>query len=119
MATVSRTITKILQDGNRSWNVSWLTIPNGDDGEPITLPAHADRSVQIVGTFGAGGTIILEGSNDGTNYETLSDYLGNALSFTAEGLSSIAEVVNHIRPRVTAGDGTTALTVTLLLTGAL
>ena len=119
MATIVPTKDRISLDGNRSWMIYWSTLTNGDDGTRITLPAHADRSVQIVGTFGAGGTLVLEGSNDGTNYRTLTDFQDNALSFTSAGLESISQVVYYIRPRVTAGDGTTDLDVFLLLTGAL
>jgi hypothetical protein len=92
-------------------------MPNGNDGEPFQNPGSADRSVQVTGTFGAGGTVVLEGSNDGTNYRTLTDPQGNALSFTSAGLEAIQEITRYVRPRVTAGDGTTSLTVTLCVTG--
>jgi hypothetical protein len=119
MAVIAKTIEKIDRDSNRSWHVYWETITNGDSGSPLEIPAHADRSVQILGTFGVGGTIIIEGSNDGSNYVTLNDFQGNALSFTAEGLESIAQIVNYIRPRVTVGDGSTDLDVHIVMTGAL
>ncbi len=119
MATVAHTIDRILLDGNRSWVVSWLAMANGDTGEPLTMPAHADRSVQLGGTFSTGGTVVIEGSNDSSNYKTLDDFQGNALSFTAADLESISQVTHKIRPDITAGDGSTAIDVYLLLTGAL
>lgn len=95
-----------------SW--SGLTNATSDTGEPVALPNRADRSVQVTGTFGAGGTIVIEGTLDGTNYVTLTDPQGNALSKTAAFLEAISEAVKFVRPRVTAGDGTTSLVCTIL-----
>jgi hypothetical protein len=97
---------------------SWTGLLNGDDGTPLEFPQYADRSVQVTGTFGAGGTIVLEGTNDGTNYVTLKDPLGAAVSFTAAGLKLIGELPWKIRPRVTAGDGTTVLAAYILMRSA-
>ena len=84
-----------------------------DTGTPAELPDYADRSVQIGGTLGVGGTVVIEGSNDGTTYITLTDPQGNALSFTAiDRIEQVQEITRFIRPRVTAGDGTTNFTVT-------
>lgn len=95
--------------------VVWTGLLNGDTGAPIKFPASAFKSIQFNGTFGAGGTIVLQGSNDGTNYYTLTDPQGNAISKTAAGLEAIEEICLWIRPSVTAGDGTTDLTATLLV----
>jgi hypothetical protein len=100
--------------GNNSHFVQWTPMLNGDSGAPFGAPGFADRSMQIVGTFGAGGTVLVEGSNDGTNYATLNDPQGVALSKTAAGIFEISQIVKFIRPRVSAGDGTTNITVTLL-----
>lgn len=93
---------------------SWSGLLNGDDGAPLEAVGHADKTVQITGTFGVGGTIVIEGSNDGTNYATLTDPQGNAISKTAAAIEMIAEHTRYIRPRVTAGDGTTSLVVTMM-----
>lgn len=93
---------------------TWTPLANGDAGSALTAASLADKTVQILGTFGAGGTVIIEGSNDGgTTWATLNDSRGegNALSFTAANVCTILENTERIRPRVTAGDGTTALTV--------
>ncbi len=119
MATVTPTITRVSLDSNRSWVVSWLAMANGDTGGPVTLPAHADRSVQLGGTFSVGGTVVIEGSNDGTTYLTLDDFQGNAMSFTAADIESVSQVTRFIRPDISAGDGSTSIDVYLLLTGAL
>lgn len=96
-----------------------LTKRTLDTGEPLNLAAFADRSVQVKGTFGTGGTVIIEGSNDRESdtpiYAQLVDPQGNAISFTAAGIEQVLESTYLIRPRVTAGDGTTDLTVTILV----
>lgn len=92
----------------------WSGLLNTDTGSPAVFPENADRSIQCTGTFGAGGTIVIEGSNDGTNYSTLTDQLGSSLSMTAAGIKMITELTFYIRPRVSAGDGTTNLTCTML-----
>jgi hypothetical protein len=43
----------------------------------------------------------------------LNDAQGVAISKTGAALSQIAQVTKMIRPRVSAGDGTTSITVTL------
>jgi len=100
---------------------SWLALPNGNTGNPEAFGRYASRlSVQVTGTFGAAGSVTLEGSNDGgTTWVTLFDNRGTgaALTFTTAGLRSFTDVPALIRPNVTAGDGTTALNV--IITGTL
>lgn len=115
MATVNNSVSEIKNYGESAHIVSWSAIPNGDTGQAIEMPGSVVRSVQLGGTFGAGGTVVIEGSNDGTNYITLTDPQANALSKTAAAIETIQEVTRYVRPRVTAGDGTTAINVTLLL----
>lgn len=100
----------------------WLAVPNGNTGNPIgssvmeDMADLADRSVQVSGTFGAGGSCTIEGSNDGgVKFFTLNDAFGNALTFTTSSIKQITESVEQIRPNVTAGDGTTAIDVNLFM----
>ena len=96
----------------------WLTLTTTNaDGQPLIIDRRTDRTVQVSGTFGAGGTLVIEGSNDGTNYFTLNDLQATALSFTSARLEGISEMPLYIRPRVTAGDGTTSLNVYLVAVG--
>lgn len=85
-----------------------------DEGVPVELCRYSDRSVHAVGTWGAGGSLTMQGSNDGTNYYALTDPQGNAITKTADFLEQITELTQFIRPAITAGDVTTSLTVTLL-----
>jgi hypothetical protein len=94
--------------------VTWAGMVNGDSGAPLAIPEAADRSIQFIGTFDT-STIILEGSNDGTNYETLTDPQGNDISKSSADLEQVVEVTRYIRPRVTAGGGSTAITAILLV----
>jgi hypothetical protein len=95
--------------------VTWTGLLNGDDGTPFVGGAAADRSVHFSGTFGAGGTILLEGSNNKSSYLPLTDPQGNPISKTEESLEAVSEVVYKVRPRVTAGDGGTSLTASLFV----
>lgn len=100
--------------GDSTAKFTWANMANGDDGAPIDWTAFMDRSVQVIGTFGAGGNLKMEGSNDGTNYATLADAQGNALDITSAKIEQLLEITAKLRPRVTAGDGTTNLTVTVI-----
>jgi hypothetical protein len=115
MATRTATINQISTFNDKGHVVQWTGLLNGDDGSPIDLPGSTLRSVQFTGTFGTGGTIVIEGSNDGTNYVTLTDLQGNSISKTAAAIEGIQEVTRYIRPRVTGGDGATDLVATLYL----
>lgn len=101
--------------------VQWLAVPNTEDGAPYAVFPGADRSVQVTGTFGAGGTLVIEGTNGPDPatavWATLTDPQGNALSFTSARLEQVAEYTRWVRPRVTAGDGTTSLNVHMIAGG--
>ena len=102
---------------NNVKSVVWPTMVNGDTGNPLGPDAAlwSEQSVQVTGTFGTGGTVVIEGSNDGNNWFTLNNWQGSALSFTTAGLKRIAEGCLYIRPHVTGGDGTTAIVVALMM----
>lgn len=101
------------QAADRSATVVWSTFTENDTGAAALMPHFPDKSVQVAGTFG-GGTFLIEGSNDGTNYATLHDPQGNSLSFTAAGIKMVAENSRYIRPRATAGS---SASVTIAITG--
>lgn len=115
MPTRVSTITPLTRFGEDCHLIQWTGLLNTDDGTPFEGPGSNDRSIQFTGTFGAGGTIILEGSNDGTNWFTLTDPQGNNISVTAARIEQISELTRFVRPRVTAGDGTTNLVATMLV----
>lgn len=99
------------------WNVKWGPMANGDIGGAVQFTHYADRTIQVEpapsGSFGAGGTLVFEGSNTAVNYYPLTNPQGVPLVITAAGISEITEVVQFARPHVTLGDGTTSLQVTM------
>lgn len=105
------------QGMNNIKRVQWAALVNGDAGDAIgpDLAAWSDRSIQVAGTFGASGNVLWEGSNDGTNWATLNAPQGTALAWTAAAIKQVLEGALFMRPRVTAGDGTTSLIVTVQL----
>lgn len=109
MATRSYTSTEIRGFYDHAHKITWTGLLNGDDGDPVSVPGAFLKTIQFNGTFGVGGTIVLEGSVDGTNYVQLTDLQGNNISKTSSALEGVQEFVLFVRPRVTAGDGSTDL----------
>lgn len=93
--------------------LGWSGLLLTDTGSAVQFAKYADRCIQVTGTFGAAGSVTLEGSNDGSSWFTLSKMSGGPATFTAAGGSQILDNPLFVRPNVTAGDGTTDLTVTL------
>lgn len=93
--------------------VVWASLKNTDSGDAFSAMDLPDKTVQVKGTFGAGGTVVIEDDQD----HVLRDLQGNNLSFTAAGTKLIAENPESINPRVTGGDATTDITVTIYATG--
>ena len=112
MATRTPTITYAPNGHRNAVQVTWSGLLNGDDGAPFEGADFADRTVDIGGTFGAAGSVTFEGAN-ASSYVALTDLQGNAITKTAAGIEKVTETPRFTRPRVTAGDGTTSLTVTL------
>ncbi len=120
MTTQSVTKTYILGDlhGTLDTLAGWIltyanAFGNGDVGAGIAIPGAADKSIQVTGTFGAGGSVALEGSNDGVNFYPLTDPTGTIIAITAAQIKAATEATYYVRPHVTAGDGSTALTITI------
>lgn len=108
--------------------VKWTGLANGDTGAPYVCPNRSEKAVQVYGTFGAGGNCKLEGTNDqaydangadaispAPTYATLNDQSAASLDIAAASIKAVLENPNAIRPRASAGDGTTALTVIVII----
>lgn len=97
--------------------VEWTGLLNGDTGSPVYLPEFGDRSVQLSGTLGVGGAATMQGSNDlptatPSTYGSLTDPGLTAIVLSAVGaLETILDPTVWVRPNITAGDGSTNLTV--------
>lgn len=97
---------------NNTDRVQW-TLGQGDVGLPSKTPTFSDRAVQFSGPFGT-ASVTLEGTLNGTDYLPLTDPQGNAITKTVASIEAISENAWFIRPKVTGGDGTTAIVCTLL-----
>ena len=102
MATVTPTQTQFQIDHEA---YTWALTTANADGGPCRFQGSGDRTFQVTGNFGSGGTIVLQGSLDGSNWFTLSKPDGAAASFTTSGLTAVTESPIYIRPFVSAGTG--------------
>lgn len=121
MATIEPTIKDVTSKINgAAWLVTWGPLANGDVGDPVQMPEFADKSVQVTGTFGTGGSVAVEGDNEpytsytAANFVALRDPSSTTIAITAAGAKAVLENTVLVRPHVTAGDGTTSLTVRML-----
>lgn len=115
MATVNPTLTDLTGENSVKMFV-WtpLTTTNAN-GAPAEWVSYADRCIHFTGTFGVGGTVKLQGSNDGVDWQDLTDRQGTAISRTAASIKQVTEGTRYVRPFVSAGDGTTAITASLVM----
>ncbi len=104
-------------DAGKTHRYTWVNLANGDTGQPISVPGAADMTVQVHGTWGTGGTLIIQGSLEATpsNWFTARDGGDNLISFTSADGEMLVNLLAHIRPKVTAGDGDTDFTVILFV----
>lgn len=110
MATITPTFQRY---GEHTVVATWTGMAAGDTCTPVGPPYadYSDRSVQMEGSFG--GTVTLQGSNDGTNYQSVTDPQGNAIAKSAAALEAISEATLWIRP--SPGASVAATTVTLVM----
>ena len=115
MATIAAVLghTASSDDAVVTYTFTPMTFTGTDVGAPIQQAAWSEKTWHAVGTFGAGGNITIEGSNDGTNWSPISTRQGTTpLNLTAAlAMNTSQDRPVFLRPRVTAGDGTTSLTV--------
>ena len=114
MATVTGIETELRSSAiKRGTKKVWTPLTTTNDvGDGLDFPPGSERTVQVLGTFGSGGHVKVEGSLDGgTTWAVLNDPSNTPLDFTAAGIKAIMEHTLLVRPHVTAGDGSTSLTV--------
>lgn len=117
MAVIASIFDNRLSESDTAKLVTWtgLKFTTADSGDPVQWVDCADRCVQVLGTFGVGGSLTIEGSNNGVDFLALSDPQGNPLTFTSSRIEQVLELPRYVRPRVTAGDATTNLDVLLCM----
>lgn len=119
MATNTASVTRVTDGGVFDvYLATWTAMGNADTGTSVPMSSASDRSVQVEGTFGS-ATVTIQGSNDGTNWQTLTDPQGTALTWTsANRIEQIEEITRYVRP-ITAGGTGTNINVNILLRGQL
>jgi hypothetical protein len=79
---------------------------NTDVGTAMGHAEYSYRTYIVTGDFASGGSVVLEGSNDGTNWVALTNRQGTAMVFTAPGMNTSQDMPMFARPRMTAGTST-------------
>lgn len=94
--------------------VSPTPLANGDNTASVPTLGFDEATVALSGTFGAGGSVTVEGSIDNIIWYAVPSAVG--LPITAAGVAALPNLFSRfLRARVTAGDGTTSLTAVFLL----
>lgn len=103
MATVTPAIS-VIGAPNGVPRVAWLAIATGDTVNPYLVSEQYGLaiSIQISGTFGS-GTVIVEQSNDGTNWFPLKDLTGNPISVTEASMVETSNCAAYLRPSTSGG----------------
>lgn len=84
---------------------AWVALGTDDTGTGEILADYPDKTITVTGTWG-GATLIVQGSNDGVTYITMTDPQGNALSKTANFIETILENPLYIKVVTSGGTGT-------------
>ena len=86
--------------------ISWTPVTEADTAAPIAFNGSESAMIgfQVFGTFG-GATATLQGSNDGTNWVTLTDMTGSALGHTSAGGADFTASFLYFRPSFSGGTG--------------
>lgn len=80
---------------------TWALTTADPTGVAFEYIQHTDVCFQAVATWG-GATLTIQGSNDGTNWFSVRDPGGTAITFTADGGKQVLERPRFIRPNLTA-----------------
>ncbi len=114
MAVIPIVPTKISR-GSHKW--VWDAMGDVDTGEPLGPDgggiAFADKTVQVDSASYDSATVVIQGSNDGVVWFTLTNPNNDNLSFTADALEAILENPLYIRPSTSGGLGSADINVTL------
>lgn len=95
--------------------ITWEGITEADSGAAVIAADLIDKTVQTIGDFTTSGAITMQGSNDGTNWFSLTDDGSTAIVMTAATAGHrIHENPLYVRPLATAG---TAVDMDVILVG--
>jgi hypothetical protein len=115
MATRTAVIQSDRNDQKYVATWSGLLQSSSDVGSAVGVPLCDILTFQLSGTLGTGGVITLQGTNDGSNWGTLHTPSGADATLDAIGeFCTVVETPISVRPNVTAGNGSTNLTVIMV-----
>jgi len=81
---------------------TWETLTASDVGAAVPTEGKRDINAQVIGTFG--GTVTIQGSNDGgTTFTDLHDVNGDLIAITSAAFVQVLEAPELIRPSAGAG----------------
>lgn len=113
MATIAPTLEDVSQRGDGSViRVTWTPVTEADTCRAVQLPQHADRVVQVAGTFG-GTSVAVQGTIDGTNFISLTDQANTTVAITSAGLKIVLQNAYQVKPVLTGGTSV-SLTISML-----
>lgn len=113
MASITPTILDVSQRGDGSViRATWTPVTEADTCVAVQYPQHAERTVQVTGTFG-GTSVAVQGSVDGTNFVALKGAAGSAIALTSAGLDSVSPNTLQVKPVLTGGTSV-SVTVSIL-----
>lgn len=95
----------------------WAALASSENGETWDCGQFGDKTITVTGTFDT-ATITLLGSNDGTNWFTIQDFLGTNITFTASGMRTLGNSPRYIRPSAGAGAGSVNVDVIIIARGS-
>jgi len=88
---------------------AWSVTDGDPTGDGVQVPGGSDKTIQITGNFGSGGTIVVEGSNvlapTASDWSLLHKPDGSTITMTGQDIAFIAENPVWVRVRQTAGTG--------------
>lgn len=106
-------VTDYTNNVNGVITLEWGSLGPGEAGDHVQSAHFSDKTVQVSGTL-SGASVIIEGSNDGTNWYPCSDLQGDLINIVSPGLTLVAENPLYIRPNVSGGGGGFGIVVTIV-----
>jgi hypothetical protein len=117
MAVIVPVITRVTDQTEESILVVWTSLLTASvSGTGVEKAQHADLCWQAVGANWGGATLTLQGSNDGTNWFSMTNAAGGAAAtFTTDGGKQTIERPRYVRPTLTTAGTAADVTVTLYM----
>lgn len=90
-----------------------LDASGSDTGTPMLLSDEGDVDVQLIGTL-SGSAVVIQGSNDGTNWATITL---SPTPLVAATISRLTQRAKLIRPSISGGTGADIVVIATVTPG--